>query len=106
MAYVRLPSHNIAWPPSPCQKKIKMAVADVVIKQEAVNAVDLEERVVELCKANPKGITDQLISQDMPNISPQQRVSAINRLLSMVGLKRSEEYIGLKLNEKILWSAK
>ncbi|XP_020618954.1 DNA-directed RNA polymerase III subunit RPC6-like [Orbicella faveolata] len=60
-----------------------MAVADVVIKQEAVDAVDLEERVVELCKANPKGITDQLISQDMPNIPPQQRVTAINRLLSM-----------------------
>jgi len=64
-------------------KEIKMAVADVVIKQEAVDAVDLEERVVELCKANPKGITDQLISQDMPNIPPQQRVTAINRLLSM-----------------------
>lgn len=62
-----------------------MAVADVVIKQEAVDAVDLEERVVQLCKENPKGITDQLILQDMPNIPPQQRVTAINRLLSMVG---------------------
>ena len=61
-----------------------MAVADVVIKQEAVDAVDLEERVVQLCKENPKGITDQLISQDLPNIPPQQRVTAINRLLSMV----------------------
>lgn len=60
-----------------------MAVADVVIKQEAVDAVDLEERVVQLCKENPKGITDQLISQDLPNIPPQQRVTAINRLLSM-----------------------
>lgn len=67
------------------RRSLKMAVADVVIKQEAVDAVDLEERVVELCKANPKGITDQLISQDMPNIPPQQRVTAINRLLSMVG---------------------
>ena len=62
-----------------------MAVADVVIKQEAVDVVDLEERVVQLCKENPKGITDQIISQDMPNIPPQQRVTAINRLLSMVG---------------------
>ncbi|XP_073249039.1 DNA-directed RNA polymerase III subunit RPC6-like isoform X2 [Porites lutea] len=60
-----------------------MAVADVVIKQEAVDVVDLEERVVQLCKENPKGITDQIISQDMPNIPPQQRVTAINRLLSM-----------------------
>jgi len=63
-----------------------MAVADVVIKQEAVDVVDLEERVVQLCKENPKGITDQIISQDMPNIPPQQRVTAINRLLSMVGI--------------------
>ena len=61
-----------------------MAVADVVIKQEAVDAVDLEARVVQLCKENPKGITDQIISQGMPNIPPQQRVTAINRLLSMV----------------------
>ncbi|RMX47070.1 hypothetical protein pdam_00016985 [Pocillopora damicornis] len=60
-----------------------MAVADVVIKQEAVDAVDLEARVVQLCKENPKGITDQIISQGMPNIPPQQRVTAINRLLSM-----------------------
>lgn len=66
--------------------EFKMAVADVVIKQEAVDAVDLEERVAQLCKENPKGITDQMISQDMPNIPPPQRVTAINRLLSMVGL--------------------
>ena len=82
-----------------------MAVADVVIKQEAVDAVDLEERVVELCKANPKGITDQLISQDMPNIPPQQRVTAINRLLSMVGLRSSEEIQGLKTQSKFLTPA-
>lgn len=88
---VTKPQHRLATKPR--AEKIKMAVADVVIKQEAVDAVDLEERVVELCKANPKGITDQLISQDMPNIPPQQRVTAINRLLSMVGLRRSEEIV-------------
>ena len=81
-------------------KEIKMAVADVVIKQEAVDAVDLEERVVELCKVNPKGITDQLISQDMPNIPPQQRVTAINRLLSMVGLRSLKK--DLKLSQNFL----
>lgn len=86
---VTKPQHRVATKPRP--EEIKMAVADVVIKQEAVDAVDLEERVVELCKANPKGITDQLISQDMPNIPPQQRVTAINRLLSMVGLRRKKE---------------
>lgn len=80
---VTKPQHRVATKPG--AEEVKMAVADVVIKQEAVDAVDLEERVVELCKVNPKGITDQLISQDMPNIPPQQRVTAINRLLSMVG---------------------
>jgi hypothetical protein len=61
-----------------------MAVADVVVKQEALGAVDLEERICELCKLNPKGISDQIILQDMPGIPPQQRVTAINRLLSIV----------------------
>ena len=67
----------------------------MVIKQEAVDAVDLEERVVQLCKENPKGITDQLISQDMPNIPPQQRVTAMNRLLSMVSLSRAQLSTGI-----------
>lgn len=61
-----------------------MAVADIVVKQEAVGAVDLEERICELCKLSPKGISDQVIQQDMPGIPPQQRVTAINRLLSIV----------------------
>ena len=61
-----------------------MAVADIVVKQEAVGAVDLEERICDLCRTNPKGISDQLIQQDMPGIPPQQRVTAINRLLSIV----------------------
>ncbi|KAK3748735.1 hypothetical protein QZH41_015673, partial [Actinostola sp. cb2023] len=61
----------------------KMAVADIVVKQEAVGAVDLEERICDLCRTNPKGISDHLIQQDMPGIPPQQRVTAINRLLSI-----------------------
>ena len=56
----------------------------MVIKQEAVDAVDLEERIVHLCKENPKGVTDQAVQHDMPSIPPQQRVTAINRLLSTV----------------------
>ena len=61
-----------------------MAVADVVIKQESVDAVDLEERIIQLCKDNTKGISDHVILSDMPSISPEQRVTAINRLLSTV----------------------
>ena len=61
----------------------------MVIKQEAVDAVDLEERIVSLCKENPKGVTDQLVQQGMPGIAAQQRVTAINRLLSTVGDSKS-----------------
>ncbi|EDO36547.1 predicted protein [Nematostella vectensis] len=59
-----------------------MAVADIVIKQEAVEAVDLQDRILELCKGTPKGISDRTILQDMPSVSAEQRVAAINRLLS------------------------
>ena len=56
----------------------------MVIKQESVDAVDLEERIIQLCKDNTKGISDHVILSDMPSISPEQRVTAINRLLSTV----------------------
>ena len=61
-----------------------MAVADIVIKQEAIEAVDLESKILTLCKENAKGNTDATIQQSMPSIPAQQRVMAINRLLSTV----------------------
>ncbi len=63
-----------------------MAVADIVIKQESIEAVDLESKILALCKENGKGITDSIIQQSMPSIPAQQRVMAINRLLSTVFL--------------------
>ncbi|CAB4027401.1 DNA-directed RNA polymerase III subunit RPC6 [Paramuricea clavata] len=59
-----------------------MAVADIVIKQESIEAVDLESKILALCKDNGKGISDAIIQQSMPSIPAQQRVMAINRLLS------------------------
>ena len=61
-----------------------MAVADVAVKQEPIDAVDLENRIIELCKSVPKGLSDQMLVDEMPGIAPQQRVTAINRLLSQV----------------------
>ncbi|XP_077987941.1 DNA-directed RNA polymerase III subunit RPC6-like [Glandiceps talaboti] len=52
------------------------------VKQEATDAVDLENRILELCQQNPKGIGDAKIQDDMPHIDVRQRVTAINRLLS------------------------
>lgn len=61
-----------------------MAVADIVIKQESIEAVDLEGKILALCVENGKGISDAVIQQNMPSIPAQQRVMAINRLLSTV----------------------
>ena len=95
---------------------------DVTVKQEPVEAVDLENRfeslpicqnqmitkgyswfpycfqvsqqtvflsfnifrIIGLCQEIPKGITDQVIQNDMPQFDARQRVTAINRLLSTV----------------------
>lgn len=59
-----------------------MAEGTAQVKQEPVDAVELESRIIELCRQIPKGITDQVIQNDLPQFDAQQRVMAINRLLS------------------------
>lgn len=54
----------------------------MAVKQESVDLVDLEAKIVELCRDNPKGIPDTAVQQGLPGIPPRQRVTAINRLLS------------------------
>lgn len=44
--------------------------------------VSLEERILTLCAANPKGISDDVIIHDQPTVSAQQRMKALQRLLS------------------------
>ncbi|XP_785983.4 DNA-directed RNA polymerase III subunit RPC6 [Strongylocentrotus purpuratus] len=51
-------------------------------KQEAPDAMNLEERILELCKQNPDGIADSTLQKELPNVDTRQRVSAVNRLLS------------------------
>ena len=46
--------------------------------------VSLEERILTLCAANPKGISDDVIIHDQPTVSAQQRMKALQRLLSQV----------------------
>ena len=58
-------------------------MADMVaVKQEAIDLVDLEAKIIELCKENDKGISDAAVQEGLPGIPPRQRVTAINRLLS------------------------
>ena len=51
-------------------------------KQDATGLVDLERKIVQMCKSNPKGIEDSAIQYELPGIPLKQRVTAINRLLS------------------------
>ena len=41
-------------------------------------------RILQLCKDIPKGITDSVIQNDMPECDASQRVMAVNKLLSTV----------------------
>ena len=59
----------------------------VALKQEAVEAIGLEERIIELCEGNPEGITDVVIVKDQPSVDAGRRATAINRLLSTVRKK-------------------
>ncbi|XP_074655052.1 DNA-directed RNA polymerase III subunit RPC6-like [Tubulanus polymorphus] len=71
------------------------------IKQENTDAVDLEKRVIELCEQFPKGITDAMIQTCAPHLTPQQRVQALNRLLSSgkIDLLRSGNQLLYKLKD-------
>ena len=47
---------------------------------EPLNA---EQRILELCSQNPDGINDVILQHGMPQVTPQQRLAALNRLLSL-----------------------
>lgn len=51
---------------------------------ESLDPIDLEERILSLCMQNPKGIRDDVIVQDQPFISTEQRMKALQRLMSRV----------------------
>ena len=56
----------------------------VQVKQEAADFVDIETKIVDLCKSNVKGIIDSDVKAALHDVSTQQLVKAINRLLSTV----------------------
>jgi DNA-directed RNA polymerase III subunit RPC6 len=45
--------------------------------------IKTEQRILELCAQNPDGINDVMLQQDMPFVTAQQRLAALNRLLSL-----------------------
>uniref|UniRef100_T2M5M4 DNA-directed RNA polymerase III subunit RPC6 n=1 Tax=Hydra vulgaris TaxID=6087 RepID=T2M5M4_HYDVU len=54
----------------------------IQVKSEAVDFIDIEAKIVDLCKSNPKGIVDSDVKAALHDVSTQQYVKAINRLLS------------------------
>jgi len=49
-----------------------------------VNLVDLEERILQLCAENPKGISEEVIKSDQPQLDAERRLKALERLLTQV----------------------
>ena len=52
------------------------------VEPKPVHPVELDERILNLCLQYPKGITDDIITQDQPQINTEQRLKALQRLLS------------------------
>ncbi|XP_013067166.1 DNA-directed RNA polymerase III subunit RPC6-like [Biomphalaria glabrata] len=75
-------------------------MAAPIVKQEPSEDVDIEAKIIELCGQNPKGISDDVIKQAIPQSDIQQRVIAVNRLLSTNRLEL------LKSGTKILYRLK
>lgn len=53
-------------------------------KNVDVDPLNVEQRILELCARFPKeGVSDQTLQQQLPQINAQQRLAALNRLLSL-----------------------
>ncbi|CAN7999862.1 unnamed protein product, partial [Ixodes hexagonus] len=53
----------------------------VEVKVEKLDSADIEEKIIELCNANPTGITDKIVQLHIPNVEPVARAEAFNKLL-------------------------
>lgn len=58
----------------------QVLIADIKVEDAGLNA---EQRILELCAQNPDGINDVILQHGMPQVSAQQRLAALNRLLSL-----------------------
>ena len=58
---------------------------------------DISERILSLCRNFPRGLSDKVLQNDMPNIDPKVRADTINQLLNSgkIDLFKSNETGGL-----------
>lgn len=50
---------------------------------QSIDPIHTEQRILELCTQNPDGINDLILQHHMPQVTAQQRLAALNRLLSL-----------------------
>ncbi|XP_034721704.1 DNA-directed RNA polymerase III subunit RPC6 [Etheostoma cragini] len=83
-------------------------MAEVKVKKETnlSDAAEVETRIKQLCQQFPHGITDQVIQNDMPQLEPQQRAMAINKLLSLGQLDLLRNSSGLLYRMKDVQSTR
>jgi DNA-directed RNA polymerase III subunit RPC6 len=62
---------------------LQKSLNNSLTSSSTIDPTDVEKIILELCKQNTDGITDQIIQNAIPNISPEQRIAALNRLLSL-----------------------
>jgi DNA-directed RNA polymerase III subunit RPC6 len=62
---------------------LQKSLNNSLTSSSTTDPTDVEKIILELCKQNTDGITDQIIQNAIPNISPEQRIAALNRLLSL-----------------------
>ena len=46
-----------------------------------IDPINAEQRILELCAQNPEGINDIILQHGMPQVTAEQRLAALNRLL-------------------------
>lgn len=71
-----------------------MAVADVTAKaikaepntdnRGPLDPLDLEERILELCGNHAKGVTEDIITTELPQMAKDKIMKSLQRLLSVV----------------------
>jgi DNA-directed RNA polymerase III subunit RPC6 len=60
-----------------------MTNSHVKSEQMETSTVDLESDILQLCLQFPNGVSDKILENSFPYVTVQQRLSAINRLLSL-----------------------
>ena len=53
-------------------------------QEDGLHEDEVEARIMDLLRQFPKGITDKIMINDMPNVSAAVRAGLINKLLSQV----------------------